>query len=101
MRLRILLLVGLTTISGCITNESNNNVIKANNNGIFYNVTYSFNFDKHCYVVELNDKNIDVKPNKYYLVELDAYYYNEEEKCVVHNEYFVSSNELYVYKLDK
>lgn len=83
-----LVLVGCTDASGYTTNGK-----------VYQNVDYSFDYENHYYVVYVNfddekreyEHEYYVPPKNYYVVN----YYVE----FVHNEYFVSTNELFVYSV--
>lgn len=90
-----LLLVGCTNDSGFLTNT------KTSSNKIIYNVQVDFIYDKHCYKIWYyeNDKQLEkeIPPKNYYYVEIKEYQYVPNKNEIISNEYFVSSNELFVY----
>lgn len=99
MRLRFLSIIPFLVLSGCTTNEKSDSSHTINQNDkVFYNVSYSFYYEKHCYLVSTGDDNYyNVPPKNYYLVEIDAYEYNKTAKGLVFNEFYLGTNELFVY----
>ena len=90
MKLRYLSLVPLLLLSGC-TND------KAFASGkVYQNVIYEYSFDKHCFLVDLENKKIEVPPYNYY--EISVYQWNlTPEQALINNEFYVSTKELFVY----
>lgn len=94
---RLLVLLPLLLV-GCTNDKISDNSHAISNDKVFYNVSYSYYYEKHCYLVALSETDYQyVPPKNYYLVEIDTYEYNETAKGLVLNEYFVNSNELFVY----
>lgn len=68
------------------------------------NVLYSWDYDTHCYIVYTIENTYYVPPKNYYEIKVDEY---KREITIVNgekhygdyisNEYFVESNELFVY----
>ena len=71
MRLRFLSIIPFLVLSGCTANEnSDNSHTITENDKVFYNVSYSFYYEKHCYLVSTGDDNYyNVPPKNYYLIE--------------------------------
>ena len=83
---RLLLLIPL--LVGCTNLNSKKDV--------YYNVAYSFSYDKHCYSVIIDDNKIyDVLPKNFY--KINVYEYKTDNGITINNEYFLKSNELFVY----
>ena len=101
----LLTLTWIIVLSACVsstTNEKSDN--SHTNNKIYQNVAYSFDVEKHFYYVgveynmETNkyDKIYNVPPSNFYEIKLSEYAYTEKH-TLLENEYFVSTNELFVY----
>ena len=88
-----LLLVGCTNGSSSLSRNRDNS---HTNNEIYQNVSYVFNIDKHCYKVYHDEETFDVPPSNYYEIKLDSYKQTTDFR-LLENEYFVSTNELFVY----
>lgn len=94
---RLLVLLPLLLV-GCTNDKISDNSHTISNDKVFYNVSYSYYYEKHCYLVAISEDDYHyVPPKNYYHVEIDTYEYNETAKGLVLNEYFVNSNELFVY----
>ena len=91
---KTLLLLSCLTLCSC-TNDFNSGTSLVNSGKVYQNITYSFDIEKHEYLVIIKDKKYYVPPKNYYeiAIDIDTYYTND----MVYNEYFVSSNELLVY----
>ena len=95
-------LVGCTTVGKTISTNSCDN--SHTNSKVYQNVAYSFDVEKHFYYVgvEYNmethkyDKIYNVPPSNFYEIKLSEYAYTSDHR-VLDNEYFVSTNELFVY----
>ena len=68
------------------------------------NVLYSWDYDRHCYMVYTIEKTYYVPPKNYYEIKVDEYkreitIVNGEKHYgdIIYNEYFDKSNELFVY----
>lgn len=90
MKLRYLSLVPLLLLSGC-TNE-----IKRDNGKTYQNVLYIYSFEKYCYEVSVEEKSYYVPLSNFHEISVYSWKVPEEYKNV-ENEYFVSTNELFVY----
>ena len=87
-------IIVLSACVSCTTNEKSDE--NHTNNNIYQNVGYRFDIDEHCYKVYLTEKIYNVPPRNYYEIELDSYK-QAEDFNLLENEYFVSTNELFVY----
>lgn len=94
-----LLLLPLVLV-GCTSNnvDKGANNIKRESGKIYINVLYSFIYEKRCFQVVVNEENehktFDVPVNNYYYIDTTI---RLEDYTFVHNEYFVATNELFVY----
>lgn len=92
--LPLLWITSSLVLCGCTNDEHNNYT----NEKVYRNVGFQFSLEEHCYLVKINknDKKIYRVPmtNYYYAaIDLETYYNNDE----LENEYFINTNELFVY----
>lgn len=87
-------LVGCTTIGKTISSNSSDN--SHTYSKVYQNVWYNFEIEEHCYKVYYNKETYNVPPSNFYEIKLSEYAYTEEH-TLLENEYFVSTNELFVY----
>lgn len=71
-----------------------------NNDDVYYNVDYSFDFDNHCYRVGFTNKDREYTINNVplkncYEIRVENYY--RINNSPIYNEYFIKVNELFVY----
>ena len=93
---RLLVLLPLLLV-GCTNDKISDNSHTISNDKVFYNVSYSYYYEKHCYLVGISENDYHyVPPKNYYLVEIDMWSKTESNE-IIKNEYFVSTNELFVY----
>lgn len=90
---RLLVLLPLLLV-GCTNDKISDN--SHTNSKVYQNVSYGFSIEEHCYKVYYQKESFDVPPSHYYLVQLDMWSYTEKHE-LLENEYFVSTNELFVY----
>ena len=89
---RLLVLLPLLLV-GCTNDKISDN--SHTNSKVYQNVNYAFDFDSYKYVVVVEKKTYYVPPKNYYEITIDIDLYNKHER--VNSEYFVSTNELFVY----
>lgn len=92
--LPLLWITSSLVLCGC-TNEKRDTNHTYSSQDVFYNVYYTYAFDKKCYTVKLENEIYDVPPSNYYEINLDEWHYINND--TIRNEYFVNSNELFVY----
>lgn len=92
MKLRYFSIIPLLVLCGC-TDKSGIAPHNQNEQDVYTNVYYFFEYESHSYIVYLdeNDENTKkiVPPSNYYVVNYSILF--------VENEYFVKTNELFVY----
>lgn len=88
---KTLLLTTLLVLCGCTSNKVQDMTPQGKS---FINVNYYYAEKEHCYIVEIDDKLYNVPPKNCYYIE--CIYWTEDYIHIV-NEYFVSTNELFVY----
>lgn len=85
-----LTIIGFIGCLACVPLVVTSCTNERNNGKVYENVEYTFNFTRHEYVVSTYDnKTFYVPPKNFY--KIDTYGY-------VSNEYFVATNELFVYR---
>ena len=87
---KTLLLLSLLLVS-CTNNAME---LHSQDNDIYYNVYYNYVYEKHCYCVYIEDSVYNVPPSHYYKIKYSVW---TEDFIHITNEYFVSTNELFVY----
>ena len=90
---RLLVLLPLLLV-GCTNDKISDN--SHTNSKVYQNVWYNFEIEEHCYKVYYNKETYNVPPSNFYEIKLSEYAYTEEH-TLLENEYFVSTNELFVY----
>ena len=88
-----LLLVGCTNGTNLKENSDNSHTL------VYKNVYYQFNLSKHKYLVYIEKNTYNVPPSNFYEIQVDYQQYYEYGK--VDNEFFVSTNELFVYHIEQ
>ena len=101
---RLLLLLPIIMASGCkstnyeISYPSSFNSHKVSNN-VYFNVYYTYVFDEHAYRVYLDENDGEhykiVPPKNVYELNIGSVWKND---IFIRNEYFVSTNELFIYQ---
>ena len=89
---RLLVLLPLLLV-GCTNDKISDN--SHTNSKVYQNVNYAFDFKTYKYLVVVEKETYYVPTKNYYEITIDIDSYYEHGK--VDNEYFVSSNELFVY----
>lgn len=97
----LLTLSWIIVLSACVcstTNEKSDESHTIKDGETYQNVKCSFDFDSHCYKVLVyeKEKTYNVPPKNYYSIELESYFRNDNNETIL-NEFFVSTNELFVY----
>ena len=94
----LLTLTWIIVLSACVSSTTNEKSDESHTNSkIYQNVEYNYDFDKHFYKVNVEDKTFYVPPSNYY--EIVVYKWElTDEQLKINNEYFVSTNELFVYE---
>lgn len=89
---RLLVLLPLLLV-GCTNDKISDN--SHTNSKVYQNVNYAFDLSSRKYLVVVEKEQYYVPPKNYYeiTIDIDTYYANDR----VDNEYFVSTNELFVY----
>ena len=93
----LLTLTWIVVLSACVGSTTNENSDESHTNSkVYQNVWYNFEIEEHCYKVYYNKETYNVPPSNFYEIKLSEYAYTEEH-TLLENEYFVSTNELFVY----
>ena len=87
-------IVVLSACVSCTTNKKNDE--SHTNSKVYKNVAFSYDFDTHNYKVDVDSKIFYVPPKNYYEITVYEWLLNDEQ-LKINNEYFVSTNELFVY----
>ena len=93
---RLLLLLPIVIMaSGC---KSTNYELSYPSSNVYFNVFYFYVFEEHAYRVYLDENDGEhykvVPPKNVYELNVGAQWKND---TFIHNEYFVSTNELFIY----
>ena len=92
------LLVLLPLLVGCtngLSSLSSNCDNSHTNTKVYQNVNYAFDFETYKYLVVVEKETYYVPTKNYYEITIDIDSYYKHGKA--DNEYFVSTNELFVY----
>lgn len=100
MKIKYLLIPLMLCLVGCKGNDHNVSYPSAvsNNhisNNVYINVVFYYTLEEHCYRVYVDEnKYYSVPPKNVYLIDFIEYL---PDMTRIRNEYFVSTNELFVY----
>ena len=89
---RLLVLLPLLLV-GCTNDKISDN--SHTNSKVYQNVNYAFDFETYKYLVVVEKETYYVPTKNYYEITIDIDSYYKHGK--IDNEYFVSTNELFVY----
>ena len=70
-------------------------LVSCSNEKVYYNVAYHYDYASYSYVVEIENKTYNVKPSKFYLINVEDYLVKDGN--FIRNEFYSSSKELFVY----
>lgn len=92
---KILFLLPILLLSSCNSTR---------NGKIYDNVSWYFSYESLKYVVNIyDDKSMEIEhtynvsPRNCYQIEVKEWNYSSTTKTILYNQYFVSSNELFIY----
>ena len=91
---RLLVLLPLLLV-GC-TNDKISDNSHTIENKVYQNVSFGYVLEKHCYLVYVENNEYYVPPKNFYSIKIDGWLYTNSRE-ILENEYFVSTNELFVY----